>query len=102
MGETLKDKADKVKWKVEHRAGQLSVYLLTLPANEDNLLDIIPAHNLLQKGYPKTELFIIGIERGYEEAANMAAAIIREVYEKTGAFDVKQYVLKQESAVRKG
>lgn len=92
LGESVKGKAARIRWKVEHNAGQLGIYLLTLPSNERNLLDIIPAANLLQKGYPKRDLFVIGIEKGYEEAAYMAAAIVTEVYGKTGGFDVAGFI----------
>lgn len=96
LGETIKKKASKIKWKVEHNAGQLSVYLLTLPCNEENLLEIIPAAELMQKAYPKKDIYVIGIAGSYDDAAAMAASVVQEVYAKTGAFDVTGYILKQD------
>lgn len=95
LGETIKKKASRIKWKVEHNAGQLSVYLLTLPCNKENLLEIIPAAELLQKAYPKKDLYVVGIESSYDDAAVMAAAIVQEVYDKTGGFNVADYIRKQ-------
>lgn len=92
LGESVKKQAARIRWKVEHNAGQLNIYLLTLPANDRNLLDIIPAANLLQKGYPKRNLFVVGIEKGYDEAAYMAASIVAEVYSRTGGFDVAGFI----------
>lgn len=101
LGERVKKKAGRIRWKVEHNAGQLGIYLLTLPANKHNLLDIIPASDLVQKAYPKRELFVIGIEKGYENAAYMAASVVMEVYEKTGGFDVAAYIQKREAQLGK-
>lgn len=99
LGETIKKKAARIKWKVEHNAGQLSVYLLTLPCNKENLLEIIPAAELLQKAYPKKELYVIGIENSFDDAAVMAAMVIQEVYAKTGSFDVTGYIQKQDEEI---
>lgn len=101
LGESVKKKAARIRWKVEHNAGQPGIYLLTLPTNECNLLDIIPATNLLQKGYPKRDLFVIGIEKGYEEAAYMAAAIVTEVYGRTGGFDMTGYIRSRDAGLGK-
>lgn len=101
LGERVKKKAGRIRWKVEHNAGQLGIYLLTLPTNKQNLLDIIPASNLVQKGYPKSGLFVIGIEKGYEDAAYMAASVVMEVYEKTGGFDVTAYIQKRDAQLGK-
>ena len=101
MDDKFRDKTERIKWKIEHNVLSPFTYLITLPSNEQNLMDIIPAADLLQRAYPKRELFIIGIERGYTQAAMMAASIVLEVYTKTGAFDVTQYILQQEEAHKK-
>lgn len=96
LGETIKKKASRIKWKVEHNVGQLSVYLLTLPCNKENLLEIIPAAELVQKAYPKKDIYVIGIECSFDDAAVMAASVIQEVYAQTGTFDVAGYIHKQD------
>ena len=45
-----------------------------------NLLDIIPATDLLQKAYPKKELFIIGLEQGYDAALELSLIHIFNKY----------------------
>lgn len=97
LGERIQGKEAKVKSRVERGVPQPSLYLLTLPSNEDNLLDIIPATDLLQKAYPKNSLFIIGIEKGYDAALEMSAAIVNDIYHKTGTFEVQKYILKQQT-----
>ena len=97
LGERLKNQEAKVKSRVERNVPQPSLYLLTLPSNEENLPDIIPATDLLQKAYPKKELFIIGLEKGYDAALEMSAAIVNDIYHKTGTFEVRKFVLKQQT-----
>lgn len=66
--------------------------MITLASGEKNLLDIIPSHELLQKGYPKKQLYVIGLAKGYDEAVEVAASVIDEVYRQTGAFEVASYL----------
>ncbi|MCI5621502.1 MAG: hypothetical protein MR355_08105 [Lachnospiraceae bacterium] len=96
VGESIQKGADRLRWKIEHRAGTIDIYLLTFPSNRENLLDIIPAVELMQKSYPRKELFVIGMERGRDNAMQMAADILDEVYHETGSFDVRSYILSQE------
>lgn len=92
VGESIVHKTNKIKWKICHNAGQLSIYVIALASNEQNLLDIIPARELMQKGYPKQGLYIVGLAKGYEEAVEVAASIVDEVYQATGSFAVRSYL----------
>lgn len=95
VGESMIHKTNKVKWKIRHNAGQINVYVITLPSNQENLLDIIPSQELLQKAYPKKHLYIVGLAKGYEEAIELAGSIVTEVYRHTGAFEVTDYLLQK-------
>ena len=75
-----------------HSAGQLRVYVITLSSNEENLLDIIPSRELLQRHYPKKGLYVVGLAGGYHEALELAGQIVSEVYFRTGGFDVRSYL----------
>ena len=92
VGESIIHKTKKIKWKICHNAGQLNIYVITLASNDRNLLDIIPAQELLQKAYPKKGLFVVGLAKGYDEAVEVAASIVDEVYHHTGAFAVRSYL----------
>ncbi len=92
VGDSIVHKTKKIKWKICHNAGQVNIYVITLASNEKNLLDIIPARELLQKAYPKRGLFVVGLARGYDEAVEVAASIVDEVYRQTGAFAVRSYL----------
>lgn len=92
VGESIRHKREKVKWKIRHNAGQIDIYVITIASNPQNLLDIIPASELLQKGYPKKELFVIGLAKGMMEAYEVVQQIIDEVYRSTGGFDILLYL----------
>ena len=92
VGKSIVHKTNRIKWKVCHNAGQVNIYVITLASNTQNLLDIIPSHELLQKGYPKGELCVVGLAKGYDEAVEVAVSIVEEVYHNTGTFAVREYL----------
>ena len=91
-GESIRHKTEKIKWKIRHNAGQIHIYVITLASNPQNLLDIIPAQELMQKWYPKRDLYVVGLAHGYEEALEVVTQIIDEVYQQTGGFAVAAYL----------
>ena len=92
VGISIQHKADKVKWKIRHNAGQIDIYVIALASNPQNLLDIIPAQELMQKAYPKKDIYIIGLAHGMEEAQDVVKQIIDEVYRETGSFSILPYL----------
>ena len=52
VSNSIGDKANRIKWKINHNAGTISVYVIAFASNSQNLLDIIPAWELMQKSYP--------------------------------------------------
>lgn len=97
VGESIVHKTKRVKWKIDHNAGQIGIYVIAPASNDKNLLDIIPAAELLQKGYPKKDLKIAGLAGSYDEALEVAVSIVDEVYRNTGAFFVRSYLDEQRS-----
>ena len=71
VGESIVHKTNKIKWKIRHNAGQINIYVITLASSEKNLLDIIPSHELLQKGYPKKQLYVIGLAKGDRKSTRL-------------------------------
>ena len=92
VSENIEKKADKIKWKITHNAGMLHMYVISLPQNNDSLLEIISTKELMQRYYPKKNLVIVGIAKGYEEAVTMAATIVVETMNSLGSTNVKQYL----------
>ena len=92
VGESVTGKIKKIKWKIEHNAGMLHTYIITFPSNEENLLDIIPTRELLQKGYPKKNLHIIAVAGNYDEHFCWPVILLRRHTKNTGKTDVKSYL----------
>ncbi len=92
IGESIKGKEKRIRWKIEHNAGMLSVYVITLASNPDNLLDMISSKELMQRAYPKEALRIIGLAGGYDEGIRLIAQIIDDTYQNTGDTDVYNYL----------
>ncbi|MCM1282364.1 MAG: hypothetical protein NC180_04140 [Muribaculaceae bacterium] len=92
VSESIGDKANRIKWRIDHNAGTVRVYLIAFASNPDNLLDIIPAWNLMQRGYPKREVKVIGMAKGYDDALALVRDIIDETYQNTGGVDVWSYL----------
>ena len=89
VGDSIAGKANRIKWKINHHAGTVSIYVIAFASNRKNLLDIIPAWELMQKSYPgKKQMQIIGLAKGYAEALELVRSIIEEVYQNTGDVDV--------------
>lgn len=81
----------KIRKKIDAGHLTVDVYLITLSENPGNLLEIIPASMLVQKSYARICPTIVGMEKGKDAAIDMAAGIIKEIYETTGHFQVKDY-----------
>lgn len=72
---------------------QAGVYVISLSACKEDLLDIIPSFMLRAQRYK--DLKILGIALTREEAFEVGSEIIMDVYKKTGAYDVRGYFEKE-------
>lgn len=71
---------------------QMGIYMITLPINDDNSLEIYPSYILLQKYYKNKNLMIVGIGEGREEALTVMQDIIMDCYNATGQFLVRKMI----------
>ena len=92
VSESIGKKVNKIKWKINHNAGTINTYVIALPSNPANILDMIPTYDLMQKAYPKKNIHIIGLAKGYDEALDLIRQIVQEVYEATGDFNISNYL----------
>ncbi len=95
VGESIVHKTKKVKWKIMHNAGQIGIYVITLASNTQNLLDIIPSYELMQKVSEKI-WWLWDWQRAMMEAIEVAASIVDEVYHSTGTFAVRAYLAEKQ------
>lgn len=95
VGYNLLDKKRKVIRKIKNRKPMFDTYVITLPRNDYDTLEIYPSNVLIQKWYHKPDMVVIGIAKGREEALDMMTLIIMECLEKTGNVNVKKYIMEQ-------
>lgn len=92
LGDSVKHPR-RLKWKIDHNAGSVRVYVIVLAAGEQEQLYIIPSWVLLQKGYPdKKNLFIVGLAGGYQEALEVVRRMAQDVYINTGDLDIRRWI----------
>ena len=89
--EAEKEKSNIVK-NIKRYKFQLDVYVLCLADVPGNIMDIYPSYVLNQKYYKNKKLFVLGIAKSYNEAMSVMEKIIMDCYEKTGGFDLKEFV----------
>ncbi len=92
IGETLRHDAAVVQADVRRWAPPTEIYLLCLATNGIDLLDIVPASALKQIGAKKRVWDIIGMARGKDEAVQLTAAVVEDIWKKTGTFAVGKFV----------
>lgn len=94
LGESAARSKYKVFGRIRSNKFSYDTYLITLPSDTDNLLDIIPAAMLLQPYLKKhkSEIYVVGLADGKDEAFMVVRDIIDDVYSNTGAFDIRGYL----------
>ncbi|MGN0383912.1 MAG: hypothetical protein ACI4DS_06550 [Eubacterium sp.] len=92
IGEKALNSSKDIINKIKSRKFQMDIYVLTTSSTDKNIMDIYPSYVLLQKYFFKTDIIILGIAKGREEAMGLMQNIIMEVYNATGNFDIKQYI----------
>ena len=86
-----KNKRKKIMKSIENGALKFEVYCITFAMNTNNLFDIINVNELLFPYYQRKEIYIIGLANSREEAKELAADMLVELYNKTGDFKVREY-----------
>ena len=94
VGESLSAKEHEIVKKVHNKQLVPNLYLLTFSSNEDNMLDLIPEWEALQKFYPSDGLKVVGIANGKKEAITLVEAIITESLFETGSPDIREFLKK--------
>ena len=88
VGDTAKKKQKKWMRRIENKKAVPGVWLLTLPSNQQNNLDVIPADLLLQP-----DVRIVGLAMSREEAFELVEAIALETYRETGEVKIREWLL---------
>ncbi|MDF2510992.1 MAG: hypothetical protein K0S04_858 [Herbinix sp.] len=91
VGDKMEKKKEKVMASINNREAAFGVYCVAFASNPHNLFDILEANELLFPHYKKVNVHIVGLAKGREEAIDLVQAMILEVYQNTGKFDVRNY-----------
>jgi hypothetical protein len=91
IGEGIKNPA-KIRSKIDQGKLVPGIYLVTLSDNPGNILEIIPAAQLLQRALLEICPEIIGMAKGKDAAIDLTVNILKEVYRQTGAFEVEDFI----------
>lgn len=77
---------------IKHRKYYKDAFIITIPLNESNILDILPAKELMLPHYKHASLDIVGIATTKDEAIDLAVSIIQNMYNDTKAFRIREYI----------
>lgn len=91
LDEKIAKKFVKVKKRIEQSKAVKNVYCILLSSNENNLLDIMNANELLFSYYQKKELLLVGVACSRASAMEIVRQIVQEIYEQTGDVDIRKY-----------
>ena len=98
VGYNLLDKKRQVIRKIKNGKPQLNKYVITLPQNDYDTLEIYPSNILNQKWYRDLDIVVVGITEGMEEAMDMIQLIIMDCLNDTGEVKVKKYIMSKMEA----
>lgn len=70
------------------------IYLVFVSEREGELLEIYSALRYPYKHFRKNKRTVVGIAQGYDEALNLVKTIIEDVYNSTGGFKLKDYLVR--------
>lgn len=91
IGEKMKKKKDRVISSINSSEVTFGIYCIAFASHPNNLFDIMEANELLFPHYKRSDIRIIGLAKGKEEAVSLVQDMLMEVYNNTGGFDVRNY-----------
>lgn len=95
VGYNLLERKREVIRKVKKGKAQFNVYVITLSQNDHDLLEIYPSNVLIQKYYKNSDLVVVGIAYGKEEAMDMLKLLFDDCMADTGGVQVKEYIVEK-------
>jgi len=92
LGTGCQSKLKMLKHRISRQAPHAGVYLITLPTQEDTVLEIIPSALLLQEHYPTEDLRIVGMAFTRTEALCLIEKILSESFRTRGDVDIEAFM----------
>lgn len=66
-------------------------YMITLPANPQNLLEIMSAQEI-ERNCQYRDVVVVGIASGKKDAVELVRDIVWDTYHNTGVFNIQEYI----------
>ena len=88
-----REKLEKLKKDLSARPHKAGVYLLALPGNASDQLEIYESKYLRQKYYDRHPLHVIGIAENYEKAVGIVEQIAKETWAARGDAGLREYLM---------
>lgn len=73
-----------------------NTFCIALASNDKNLLDIINANEFRFSHYDRITTKVIGLCKGKENAVTIVTELVKDVYKKTGSYNIKDYYKNKE------
>ena len=89
FGEQAAKKRMKLVHDIDQKKISFGTFVIILAVNGKDLFDILPAYMLFKDLYQEQP--ILGVAITKEEAFEVCENMIRDVYERTGGYDVRSY-----------
>ena len=97
LGDSVLDQKNKVINKIKRGEITLNKYVIALPKNGSDTLEAYPAVLLKEKWYEKSDVFIVGLAGGDDEAKEVMQLIIDDCYRETNGVNVRDFILNRET-----
>lgn len=92
LGESLASKSEQILKKLNNGKVIPNLFLVAISMNPDNMLDIIPQWEVMQKGYPNEAIQVIGLANGKKEAIALVQVIVEQALQETGSANARDYL----------
>lgn len=91
IGDKMKKKKDKVIASINNCEATFNIYCIAFASHPSNLFDIMDANELLFPHYRNSDICIVGLAKGKEEATELVRKMLMQVYNDTEDFKVRAY-----------
>ncbi|MBE5939921.1 MAG: hypothetical protein E7266_05935 [Lachnospiraceae bacterium] len=91
IGENAHKDHRKIIKNVKKSKLQFNVFLIIMSDDENGLVEIYPSYIFLHPHFKKTEISIVGISKGYNEAVELVKVMTEECYNECGNVNLKSY-----------
>jgi len=99
LTEDLEPDRDKLLRKGKRGKFRPDLYMVALSERSEDILDLLPAFQLAEPHFKKSDQLIIGMAGNREQAEELSAAIISRAVHETGSPDVRAYIARAEEVL---